>query len=94
MTDPIGCQVVIRGRVQGVAFRWETLRAAERYGVCGWVRNRTDGAVEAVFEGPRAAVEALVQWCRQGGPALAAVTDVEVRPEAYRGDFDAFTIRR
>jgi len=93
MSDLVGRRVVIRGRVQGVAFRWETRREAERLGVRGWVRNRADGAVEGRFEGPLEAVEALTDWCRRG-PAMAAVASVEATPETPRGDSASFTIRR
>lgn len=92
MSEFVARRVVIRGRVQGVAFRWETRREAERLGVRGWVRNRADGAVEGRFEGPPEAVEALTDWCRRG-PAMAAVASVETSPEASRGDADGFTIR-
>jgi acylphosphatase len=69
--------VVIRGWVQGVAFRANCQRQARALGVTGWVRNRWDGAVEALFEGPAEAVDAMVRWCHHGPPA-AEVTGVEV----------------
>lgn len=77
--------VVIRGRVQGVWFRGTCSREAEARGLAGWVRNREDGAVEAVFEGRAHAVEALVAWCRLG-PAGARVEEVEVDSEAPVGE--------
>ena len=77
-------RVTVSGRVQGVAFRASTRAEARRHGVEGWVRNRADGSVEAVFEGAPAAVEALVAWCRQG-PRFARVEGVEVREEALEG---------
>jgi acylphosphatase len=69
----------------------ETKRAAGRIGVFGWVRNRRDGAVEAVFEGDRERVEAILDWCREG-PAYARVVDVKVNWNAYKGEFDDFKI--
>jgi acylphosphatase len=72
--------VLVDGRVQGVFFRESCRREAETRGVAGWVRNRSDGRVEAVFEGPPAAVEAMVAWCRHG-PAGARVDEVEVADE-------------
>jgi acylphosphatase len=78
-------RVLVRGRVQGVFFRDSARRAAERAGVTGWICNRPDGRVEAVFEGPAAAVEALLTWCRTG-PAHARVDEVTVVEEAPAGD--------
>lgn len=77
-------RVVVHGRVQGVWFRDSTRREAERLGVAGWVRNTAGGTVEAVFEGPRAAVEAIVAWCCTGPPD-ARVSEVEVRDEPPEG---------
>ena len=72
------------GRVQGVFFRDTVRRRAESLGVAGWVRNRDDGAVEAVFEGPDEAVEAMVELCRRG-PGRAEVTRLEVTDEVPEG---------
>jgi len=80
-------RVVLHGHVQGVFFRDSTLRLAEREGVAGWVRNRADGAVEAVFEGEPEAVERLVRFAREG-PRGAQVERVDVadeEPEGLRG---------
>jgi len=64
----VNCLVVIRGRVQGIGYRvWTEYTALER-GVQGWVRNRRDGAVEALFAGPAEAVAAMIEACRQGPP--------------------------
>lgn len=67
---------IIEGRVQGVGFRWWTEREAKRLGLIGWVRNRTDGSVEAVFAGPDEAVTEMLRACHAGpGPArVDAVT--------------------
>jgi acylphosphatase len=72
--------VVVRGFVQGVGFRYAVERAARSRGVAGWVKNRGDGAVEAVFEGERDDVDALVEFCRRG-PRGAEVRDVSVAEE-------------
>jgi acylphosphatase len=80
-------RVVVRGRVQGVWFRESTRREAEARGVAGWVRNRDDGTVEAVFEGEPIAVSQVVTWCRIG-PPRAAVDGIDVAeepPEGLRG---------
>jgi acylphosphatase len=73
--------VVLSGRVQGVSFRWATQQLARRHDVAGWVRNRDDGSVEAVFEGEPGAVERLVVFCREG-PVGAAVEGFELTDEA------------
>jgi acylphosphatase len=78
-------RVVVHGRVQGVFFRDGVRRRAEAVGVAGWVRNRPDGTVEAVFEGPAEAVEAMVAFCRRG-PARAVVERVDLEEEAPRGE--------
>lgn len=72
-------QVVITGRVQGVGYRASCQRQAVALGLTGWVRNRWDGTVEALIEGEAAAVDALVDWCREG-PPIADVSGVEVSP--------------
>ena len=77
-------RVVVSGRVQGVWFRQSCADEARLRGVSGSVRNRSDGAVEAAFEGPPEAVAAMVEWCRNG-PPLADVDSVEVRDEPPEG---------
>ena len=76
----IARRVVVHGYVQGVGFRYSVQQAARVRGVAGWVRNRGDGAVEAVFEGEREDVEALIRWCEEG-PRGADVGEVEVLEE-------------
>jgi len=77
--------VTIRGNVQGVGFRYSTGHRARSRNVSGWVRNKADGSVEAVFEGAPEAVEALIAWCHRG-PAGARVDDVSVELEAPSGE--------
>ncbi|MEA2349773.1 MAG: acylphosphatase [Thermoleophilaceae bacterium] len=84
-------RVVVRGDVQGVFFRDSTRSEAERRGVAGWVANRGDGTVEAVFEGDADAVEELVAFCRSG-PSRADVRDVDVTEEEPEG-LDGFSVR-
>jgi len=84
--------VTVAGRVQGVFFRAETKREAERYGVKGWVRNMPDSNVEAVFEGEEESVKRLIEFCRLG-PSGAEVTSVNVRWEPYREEFGRFEVR-
>jgi acylphosphatase len=68
--------VVVDGRVQGVGFRYAAYRRAQEFGLGGWVRNLDDGRVEAEFEGPREALEQMLEWCRRG-PSFAWVKDVD-----------------
>ena len=84
--------VAISGRVQGVFFRSRTKREADSRDVKGWVRNRNDGGVEAVFEGEEEAVKAMVEFCKHG-PTGAKVTKVDVVWEDYAGEFGEFEIR-
>jgi acylphosphatase len=76
--------VLIYGFVQGVGFRYSVERAARSRRVSGWVRTRSEGAVEAVFEGAREDVEALVDFCRRG-PLGADVERVEVEEDSAEG---------
>jgi acylphosphatase len=76
--------VVVHGRVQGVFFRDSCRREADILGVRGWIANRSDGTVEAVFEGDVGAVDAIVDWCREG-PELACVSRVDVESEEPEG---------
>ena len=77
-------RVLVHGRVQGVFFRDTARRMADTRGVAGWARNRDDGAVEAVFEGERQAVESMVRWCHEGTRS-AQVERVEVLEEEPEG---------
>jgi acylphosphatase len=77
-------RVVVHGYVQGVFFRDTVRRTAERRGVTGWVANRPDGTVEAVFEGEPDAVERLVEFCR-AGPRGAQVDSLDVFDEEPEG---------
>ena len=82
----------VSGRVQGVFFRLQAKHNADRHDVKGWVRNLPDGRVEAMFEGEKEAVEALIEFCKHG-PSGARVTYVSLRWEPYTGDFDGFRIK-
>ena len=87
-------RVRVSGRVQGVWFRAWTQEQARDQGLAGWVRNCRDGSVEAVFSGPREAVDRMVVLCRRG-PPLAKVSGIEVAdepglvPEGFRQVPDA-----
>jgi acylphosphatase len=84
-------RVVVSGRVQGVFFRATTRDRAASLGLTGWVRNRRDGRVEAVFEGPIEKVSRMVAWCRRG-PASARVDGAEVSWEEPTGEFSRFNV--
>ncbi|MDH5787448.1 MAG: acylphosphatase [Candidatus Bathyarchaeota archaeon] len=88
----VRAHVLVRGRVQGVFFRSETRDEAKRRGVRGWVRNLSDGRVEAVFEGEEKEVKALVEFCKRGPPG-ARISNVDVLLENYTGEFRDFEIR-
>lgn len=83
--DPVRRLVRVRGRVQGVGFRWATAGQAEQRDLAGTVRNLLDGSVEAVLEGPPEAVSAMVDWLREG-PTTARVDGVTVQEESPRGE--------
>jgi acylphosphatase len=87
-------RVLVEGAVQGVGYREFTRRAALSLGVSGWVRNRADGAVEALFWGSPEAVEALVAEMRQG-PRFARVDNLDVTElhQTVSGDNGLFVIR-
>jgi acylphosphatase len=87
MSETVRRRVVVLGNVQGVFFRDSCRREASSRGVAGWVTNRPDGAVEAVFEGDADAVQSLVDWCRSGprGADVDAVDDSSEEPEGLSG---------
>jgi acylphosphatase len=78
VSNDIICHVVVRGRVQGVGYRAFVEDEAHRLGLRGWVRNRRDGSVEAVFAGPRNDVEAAIEVCRRG-PFSARISELDQR---------------
>jgi acylphosphatase len=82
--------LVMHGRVQGVWYRDSMRREAEKLGVSGWCRNRSDGTVEAMVQGEVAAVDALLAWAHRG-PELAQVSRVDVTVGS--GSFEDFAIR-
>ncbi len=84
MAGTVRRKVVVNGEVQGVFFRDSAEQEARSQGVSGWVANRDDGAVEAVFEGDSDTVENMVEWCRSG-PSSASVDSVESSDEEPEG---------
>jgi acylphosphatase len=91
MEEKVRAHAVVSGRVQGVFFRLETKHAADGFGVFGWVRNKRDGTVEAVFEGSENSVMSILEWCKKG-PPIAKVNRVDVKWEDYKGEFNSFDV--
>jgi len=87
----VKAHVIVSGRVQGVFFRAETARAAVANHVTGWVRNLSNGRVEAVFEGEESDVEIIVDFCKHG-PSGAHVEAAEVIWKNWKGEFSDFRI--
>ncbi len=84
--------VLISGRVQGVYYRAFTAEAARRNQVTGWVRNLSDGRVEAVLEGDMKRLEQLIDELK-AGPPNAIVKDIDIQREAYTGEYKYFHVR-
>ena len=87
----VRAHVIVRGMVQGVYFRAHTRDEAITHNVTGWVKNRKDGGVEAVFEGAEEDVTKLIERCHKS-PAWARITDVHVDWQDYKGEFKQFLI--
>jgi acylphosphatase len=85
--DRARAHIYVSGMVQGVSYRWYATQHARTREIGGWIRNLPDGRVEAVFEGPKPAVEELIAWCREG-PRYARVSDVEVEWEEPEGVYE------
>ena len=85
----LSVRLIVRGRVQGVGFRYATVEQGRRLGLNGWARNLPDGAVEVLAAGDADAVERLVAWCRQGPPSarVATVDRIEGPEEVPREGF-------
>jgi acylphosphatase len=88
----IARRIKVRGRVQGVGFRYAMAGAAEACGIAGWVRNRIDGTVEVFVQGDTHAVERIIDWCRHGPPE-ARVTAIEVVEEPVTAECVGFSAR-
>ena len=89
--EKVRARVIIEGRVQGVFFRHHTQEVAFRLDLKGWVKNRRDGSVEALFEGDKKKVDQIIEWCHRG-PSEARVSNVHTTWENYTGEFDDFSI--
>jgi len=85
-------RVIIEGRVQGVFFRLETKKKADQLGVSGWVRNKPDGTVEALFEGDETKVREAVKWCYIGS-GMSLVESVREEKAELSGNYSGFSVR-
>lgn len=83
--------ILVSGLVQGVFFRFHTMRKALEFGVRGWVKNRRDGKVEVLCEGQEKNVKMMIEWCTKG-PEGAFVSKTELMWEEYEGEFETFQI--
>lgn len=92
MKEKIRAHVIISGRVQGVYYRQNTVKQAQKLRLSGWIKNLNDGRVEAVFEGEKDMVEKIVNWTKKG-PFFAKVSSVEVDWQEYIGEFNNFGIK-
>jgi acylphosphatase len=90
--ESLRVRIVVRGRVQGVGFRYATVNEARRLGLAGWARNAPDGSVEIVAEGDPTAVRTLIDWCRHGPPS-ARVASMHHSEEPADGLLGAFGVR-
>ena len=84
--------LIISGRVQGVFYRAFTEDVAQMLALKGWVKNRSDGAVEAVFEGKKEDIESAIRSCYKGPPS-SKVNNIDVKWEEFKGEFQSFSVR-
>ncbi|MEK6531200.1 MAG: acylphosphatase [Deltaproteobacteria bacterium] len=89
--DRVRARVLIIGLVQGVYFRANTRDCAKKHGVSGWVRNNSNGTVEAMLEGNGEDVKRVIEWCRIG-PASARIDRCDVQWQEYTGEFNDFVV--
>ncbi|OIO46474.1 MAG: acylphosphatase [Parcubacteria group bacterium CG1_02_39_15] len=92
MSENIRAHIFVSGRVQGVFFRAETHQKARQLGLTGWVKNLSDGRLEAVFEGKRVQIGQMLNWAKSGPPG-AIVKDLDLIWEEYKAEFSQFEIK-
>jgi len=91
-TLQVRAHIFVSGKVQGVFFRAKTRGKALELGLTGWVKNLSDGRVEAVFEGEKAQVEQILEWAKSGPPG-AKIEALEPIFEAYKAEFSDFEVK-
>lgn len=84
--------LIVHGHVQGVNFRYSTQQKAMELGLKGWVRNRKEGNVEIIAEGPAEVLDDFINWCKVG-PRMATVTEVEMEEVAKTSNLTEFSIQ-
>ncbi len=90
--ENVRAHIIVSGQVQGVFFRAKTQQIAQELGLTGWVKNLSDGRVEAVFEGEKPKVGQVLKWAKSGPPG-AIVRDLELIWEDFKGEFSSFEIK-
>ena len=93
MSEMARAHILVKGLVQGVFFRANTQKMAAELGLNGWVKNTSDGEVEAVFEGEEEKINKILEWAKRGPPA-AKVDGLDIEREKYKGEFKNFEVRR
>jgi len=91
MSEKVQYHVIVYGKVQGVFFRAETSRAAQKFNITGWVRNLANGTVEAVIEGDETDIQKMIQWLKKGSP-LSSVSKIDLQKNPSCSDFNSFKI--
>ncbi len=92
MTEKQQIKLNITGRVQGVFYRAETQKQADKLGIKGYVKNLANGSVEAVIEGEPSVVSQMIEWCRKG-PAISKVNSVETQEISSNSSYSTFEVR-
>ena len=91
MEKKVRVHILISGRVQGVFFRDNTRKQAQKLGIFGWVRNLEDNRVEAVFEGKKEKLEKILEWAKKG-PMFARVDNIDIQWQEYKNEFQNFEV--
>ena len=92
LEEKIRAHIIVSGRVQGVCYRQDTVKQAQKLGLSGWIKNLDDGRVEAVFEGEKKSVEKIINWAKKGS-VFARVLNLNIDWQEYKGEFSNFEIK-
>ena len=92
MDQKVRAYIFVSGLVQGVFFRENTRKKAQKLGITGWIQNLADGRIEAIFEGEKERVKEIIKWVKKG-PIFAKVSGTDVEWQKYKGEFKNFEIR-